>query len=209
MRVINNRAKGTAASKEAWGYSDSCSPEPPKGPAFFPAPAALLSVVGQQRVAGWSHPESSPFAPVACLVGSLWALLELADLGHLFKITHRHRKRGNWRKQGLPVRCPGDDGTSSLQEPCPDTAFAAKTPFPQGTLGSCPVPGARCWKPDPGASRSGAGGGRPAAFGQDRFWRRQGQVGCQGRQGLGKVSGKGRLVRACRRPAARLSEPAL
>lgn len=52
------------------------------------------TVMPQQPRAGRSHPGPSPFAPVACLVGSLRVLLEPADLGQLIKITLAQKKRG-------------------------------------------------------------------------------------------------------------------
>lgn len=106
--AIYNCAKATLTSKEVWRYGNSRSPEPAKGPALSLASAALPAVVPWQLWARQSHPGPSPFTLVARLVGSLRVLPEPADLGQLFKITYWHRKRGNRRKRGLPIRCMGD-----------------------------------------------------------------------------------------------------
>lgn len=72
------------------------------GPCSLPGPAALLAAMPWQLQTRQFHLGPFPLTLVARLTGSLRVLLELADLGQLFKITHWHRKGGTRGNEIFP-----------------------------------------------------------------------------------------------------------
>lgn len=171
----------------------------------MPGPAALLAAVPWQPQTRQFHPGPFPFTSVARLIGSLRVLLELADLGQLFKITHWHRKGGTRGNEVCPHTAQGTVRnlykclalTQSLQTKC----LFQREPF-TAVAGTC------CRKGVPRAPLVGTGArgaGTPSAPGGISSGR-DGAGRLPGERGTERVSHKGRPVGSCSRQAGRLSE---